>query len=140
MNLMKLFNLNYLKQNVKKSKVILSIFIGLIPILNTIILIMAFSSGNNYVFNFTIRDYSGQQVGQKYLLILTFILFKIYNCFHTNSQRRLVMKKLHRVLSLATALEIFITALHSHQAHRNSHRMSGIHTTQHLPKSLMRLL
>ena len=46
MNLMKLFNLNYLKQNFKKSKVILSIFIGLIPILNTIILIMNFNSGD----------------------------------------------------------------------------------------------
>jgi len=53
MNLMKLFNLNYLKQNVKKSKVILSIFIGLIPILNTIIMIMSFSNNNNYVFNFS---------------------------------------------------------------------------------------
>lgn len=52
MNLMKLFNLNYLKQNFKKSKVILSIFIGLIPILNTIILIMAFNDSNNYVFGF----------------------------------------------------------------------------------------
>lgn len=52
MNLMKLFNFNYLKQNFKKSKVILSIFIGLIPILNTIILIMAFSNNGNYVFNF----------------------------------------------------------------------------------------
>lgn len=40
MNLMKSFNLNYLIQNLKKSKVILSIFIGLIPILNTIIQIM----------------------------------------------------------------------------------------------------
>ena len=40
MNLMKLFNVNYLKQNFKKSKVILAIFIGLIPILNTIILTM----------------------------------------------------------------------------------------------------
>lgn len=52
MNLMKLFNLNYLKQNFKKSKVILSVFIGLIPILNTIILIMAFNTNNNYVLNF----------------------------------------------------------------------------------------
>ena len=51
MNLMKLFNLNYLKQNFKKSKVILSIFIGLIPILNTIILIMNFNSG--YILGFS---------------------------------------------------------------------------------------
>lgn len=52
MNLMKLFNINFLKQNFKKSKVILSIFTGLIPVLNTIILIMAFSNTNNYIFNF----------------------------------------------------------------------------------------
>ncbi len=52
MNLTNLFNFNYLKQNVKKSKVILSIFIGLIPILNTIILIMEFDNNNNQVFNF----------------------------------------------------------------------------------------
>lgn len=49
---MKLFNLNYLKQNFKKSKVILSIFIGLIPILNTIILIMNFNNSNNHVLGF----------------------------------------------------------------------------------------
>ena len=53
MNLMKLFNINYLKQNFKKSKVILSIFVGLIPILNTIILIMNFNNNNNNVFSFT---------------------------------------------------------------------------------------
>lgn len=52
MNLMKLFNINYLKQNFKKSKVILSIFIGLIPILNTIILIMNFNNNNGKVFSF----------------------------------------------------------------------------------------
>ena len=51
MNLMKLFNFNYLKQNFKKSKVVLSIFIGLIPILNTIILIM--NSSNNDVYTFS---------------------------------------------------------------------------------------
>ena len=53
MNLMKLFNFNYLKQNFKKSKVILSIFIGLIPILNTIILIMSFNNNGNSVFGFS---------------------------------------------------------------------------------------
>jgi len=50
---MKLFNLNYLKQNFKKSKVILSIFTCLIPILNTIILIMTFNNNDNYVFGFS---------------------------------------------------------------------------------------
>ena len=52
MNLMKLFNLNYLKQNLKKSKVVLSIFIGLIPILNTIILTMLLTTNNDYILGF----------------------------------------------------------------------------------------
>ena len=52
MNLMKLFNINYLKQNLKKSKVVLSIFIGLIPILNTIILLMMITTNRNYVMDF----------------------------------------------------------------------------------------
>jgi len=52
MNLMKLFNLNYLKQNFKKSKVILSIFTCLIPILNTIILIMNFNNNDNSILGF----------------------------------------------------------------------------------------
>lgn len=52
MNLMNLFNFNYLKQNLKKSKVVLSIFIGLIPILNTIILIMQLTTNKNYVLGF----------------------------------------------------------------------------------------
>ena len=53
MNLMKLFNLNYLKQNFKKSKVILSIFTCLIPILNTIILIMNFNNNDNNILGFS---------------------------------------------------------------------------------------
>lgn len=52
MNLMKLFNINYFKQNLKKSKVVLSIFIGLIPILNTIILLMMITTNRNYVMDF----------------------------------------------------------------------------------------
>jgi len=52
MNLMKLFNVNFLKQNFKKSKVILSIFIGLIPILNVIIMIMNFNNNGGDVFGF----------------------------------------------------------------------------------------
>lgn len=52
MNLTKLFNIKYLLQNLKKSKVVLSIFIGLIPILNTIILIMQLTNNSNYVLNF----------------------------------------------------------------------------------------
>lgn len=49
MNLMKNFNLNYLIQNFKKSRTILAIFIGLIPILNTIILIMLLTTNKSYV-------------------------------------------------------------------------------------------
>ena len=52
MNLMKLFNKNYLFQNLKKSKVVLSIFTCLIPILNTIILIMVLTNNTNYVLGF----------------------------------------------------------------------------------------
>jgi len=53
MSLTKLFNRNYLMQNLKKSKVVLSIFIGLIPILNTILLIMRLTNNNGYVLGFS---------------------------------------------------------------------------------------
>ena len=49
MSLMKLFNKTYLLQNLKKSKTVLSIFVGLIPILNTIILIMFLKNNNGYI-------------------------------------------------------------------------------------------
>lgn len=52
MNLMKLFNKNYLFQTLKKSKVVLSIFIFLIPILNTIILIMNANNNSNLILKF----------------------------------------------------------------------------------------
>ena len=52
MNLMKLLNKDYLFQNLKKSKVVLAIFVGLIPILNTIVLIMRLTSRNNHVLSF----------------------------------------------------------------------------------------
>lgn len=52
MNLMKLFNKNYLIQNLKKSRTVLAIFIGLIPILNTIILTMFITSNENYILGF----------------------------------------------------------------------------------------
>lgn len=52
MNLMKSFNLKYLIQNLKKSKVVLSIFIGLIPILNTIIEIMNLSTDKTEILSF----------------------------------------------------------------------------------------
>lgn len=50
---MKLFNKNYLLQNLKKSKVVLSIFTCLIPILNTIILIMLLTNNKDYILSFS---------------------------------------------------------------------------------------
>lgn len=52
MNLMKLFNFDYLIQNLKKSRTVLAIFIGLIPILNTIIMIMILTNNPGYILNF----------------------------------------------------------------------------------------
>lgn len=49
MNLTKLFNINYLKQNLKKSKVILLIFTLLVPILNTLSLVMVSNNNNGYI-------------------------------------------------------------------------------------------
>ncbi len=40
MNLMKLFNVNYFKENLKKSKGLLAFFLGLVPLLNVIMLIL----------------------------------------------------------------------------------------------------
>lgn len=41
MNLTNLFNFNYFKQNIKKSKAFLAFFIGIIPIMNVLILILS---------------------------------------------------------------------------------------------------
>ena len=46
MNLINLFNFNYLKQNLKKSKGALAVFIGIIPIINILSLFMM--NDNNY--------------------------------------------------------------------------------------------
>ena len=53
MNLMKNFNLNYLIQNIKKSKNVLAILTILIPILNTIILIMMLTSNRTHILSFS---------------------------------------------------------------------------------------
>ena len=53
MNLMKNFNLNYLIQNIKKSKNVLAILTILIPILNTIILIMILTSNRTHILSFS---------------------------------------------------------------------------------------
>lgn len=51
MNLMKLFNFNYLKQNLKKSRAILIFFIGVIPIMSSITFLVRASNinGSGYV-------------------------------------------------------------------------------------------
>lgn len=57
MNLMKLFNINYLLQNLKKSRTVLAIFIGLVPILNTIIMLIALTSDPSSVLSFETISY-----------------------------------------------------------------------------------
>ena len=49
MNLTSLFNFNYLKENIKKSKAIILLCMLLLPILNGIILLMHGSTGDNFV-------------------------------------------------------------------------------------------
>ena len=53
MNSTKLFNLNYLIQNIKKSKNVLAILTILLPILNTIILIMELTGNRNHILSFS---------------------------------------------------------------------------------------
>lgn len=57
MNLTSLFNFNYLKENIKKSKAIILLCMLLLPILNGIILLMHGSTGDNFVAS--IYDVSG---------------------------------------------------------------------------------
>ncbi len=47
MNLMKLFNFNYFKENIRKSKAVLAFFLGVIPLLNILLLIIAIINMNN---------------------------------------------------------------------------------------------
>lgn len=53
MNLTKLFNFNYLKQNLKKSKAVLLIFILLIPILNTLALVSTTINDDGFIPSLT---------------------------------------------------------------------------------------
>ena len=52
MNLMKLFNFNYFKENLKKSKGLLAFFFGLIPLLNIIMLLLIIINDENVLMNF----------------------------------------------------------------------------------------
>lgn len=52
MNLQKLFNYKFLLQNLKKSKAILAVFLGLIPILNVLVLLIGGAiNKNGYIIN-----------------------------------------------------------------------------------------
>jgi ABC-type transport system involved in multi-copper enzyme maturation permease subunit len=76
MNLKKLFNYKYLFQNVKKSAQLLSIFVGLVPILNTIFLILkATSTSGGYLAS--LEDISAFTIIGMYILpyILVACLF-----------------------------------------------------------------
>jgi len=75
MNLTKLFHFNYLKQNLKKSRVILSFLLLMLPILNLIIFLMTTSYDTVMVFG--LLDISGLALIGLYIVpvILSIILF-----------------------------------------------------------------
>jgi hypothetical protein len=75
MNLTSLFNFNYLKENIKKSKAIILLCMLLLPILNGIILLMHGSTGDNFVAS--IYDVSGIILFGMYVIpiILSITLF-----------------------------------------------------------------
>ena len=75
MNLTSLFNFNYLKENIKKSKAIILLCMLLLPILNGIILLMHGSTGDNFVAS--IYDVSGIILFGMYVipLVLSITLF-----------------------------------------------------------------
>lgn len=75
MNLTSLFNFNYLKENIKKSKAIILLCMLLLPILNGIILLMHGSTGDNFVAS--IYDVSGIILFGMYIipLVLSITLF-----------------------------------------------------------------
>ena len=52
MNLKTLFNFNYFKENIRKSKGLLAFLLGIIPIINIIFLIILLTSSNNNLLNF----------------------------------------------------------------------------------------
>ena len=74
-NLTSLFNFNYLKENIKKSKAIILLCMLLLPILNGIILLMHGSTGDNFVAS--IYDVSGIILFGMYIipLVLSITLF-----------------------------------------------------------------
>ena len=50
MNLIKSFNLNYAKQNIKKSRGVLALFLGILPIFNTLSLFLM-AKENDYLYS-----------------------------------------------------------------------------------------
>ena len=82
MNLTSLFNFNYLKENIKKSKAIILLCMLLLPILNGIILLMHGSTGDNFVAS--IYDVSGIILFGMYVIpiVLSITLFSfIYKTY-----------------------------------------------------------
>lgn len=75
MNLTKLFNFKYLKQNLKKSKVTLAFVLLILPILNLIIFLM--DTNSNYIQVLGLTDVSGLTTFGMYILpiVLSIILF-----------------------------------------------------------------
>ena len=75
MSLTSLFNFNYLKENIKKSKAIILLCMLLLPILNGIILLMHGSTGDNFVAS--IYDVSGIILFGMYVIpiVLSITLF-----------------------------------------------------------------
>ena len=55
MNSMKLFNINYFKENLRKSKSVLAFFFGVIPLLNVLLLVISIINRNN---NIEVIDFS----------------------------------------------------------------------------------
>ena len=57
MNLKSLFNFNFLKENIRKSKGLLAFLLGIIPIVNIIFLIILLTSSNNNLLDFNMLSF-----------------------------------------------------------------------------------
>ncbi len=57
MNLKNLFNIHFLKENIRKSKGLLAFLLGIIPIINIIYLIILLTSSNNNLLDFNLLSF-----------------------------------------------------------------------------------
>lgn len=74
MNLMKLFNLKYFKENIKKSKGLVAFVLGLVPLLN-IVLLSVWIADNGNLLTFNVLSII-TQIGLYFVpIILAFVLF-----------------------------------------------------------------